>query len=260
MKLKKYLRILIILLLSGVLVFSSFQLVSYYLEGLKQDQIQEEVVKHVPIQSLVEEINTPKEETTEKKETPQISWQEMKKINPDIKGFIYVPNTRIQYPVVHRYNDNDYYLRRTVLHQYNVGGSIFIDGLNPNGDLSDPFTTFYGHRMLNGSMFADIAKFSNSTFLKNNPYFYYFTEKGNYKIEIIRYDSVDVYNQIYNRNLTIHGKENANQYLKRLKDPITSSGITVNDSDKLVLLSTCRESSGDGRLTLLGRVVEVSGN
>lgn len=253
---KNWLRRILFVFFLCIFLYSGYNLITYYLEGTKQDTIQQEISQYVPTDKIIEHIEKPKEEE-HIEVAPTVNWEELKKRNKEIVGYIYIPYTRIRYPVVHRYNDNDYYLRRTVDEEYNVGGSIFVDGKNKHGDLTDQITTLYGHNMLNGSMFADIKRFNSYDFMKSNPYFYYFTEKGNYKIEIIRYDTVDVYNKIYQRDLLNLGKENVTTYLSRLNSNFVGLGVEVLNQDKLVLLSTCRDAEGDRRLTLLGKVIEI---
>ena len=55
--------------------------------------------------------------------------------------------------------DNETYLHRTYEKNYNFAGTIFVDYEN-KGDFSDCNTIVYGHNMKNGSMFAQLKKFT----------------------------------------------------------------------------------------------------
>ncbi len=74
-------------------------------------------------------------------------------------GWIYVEAVPdINYPIVHG-KDNETYLHRTYEKNYNFAGTIFVDYEN-KGDFSDCNTIVYGHNMKNGSMFAQLKKFT----------------------------------------------------------------------------------------------------
>lgn len=74
-------------------------------------------------------------------------------MNPDFIGWIYIPNTRISYPVV-RSHDNIEYTYTMFNGERNAAGTIFSDCRT-----AYPFiqhTILYGHNMKNGTMFKDI--------------------------------------------------------------------------------------------------------
>lgn len=75
-------------------------------------------------------------------------WGSLKAINPDIVGWIYVPDCAISYPVVQGSN-NSYYLDHTIYKGYNYMGSAFLD-CNTNSDFSDDNNIIYGHSVQGG--------------------------------------------------------------------------------------------------------------
>ena len=82
----------------------------------------------------------------------EIDFASLQAENPDVVGWIYSPDTVINYPVM-KGETNDTYLHTMLNGQYNSSGSIFMDYRN-NPDLSDYVTILYGHHMKNGSMFV----------------------------------------------------------------------------------------------------------
>ena len=100
-------------------------------------------------------------------------------------GWIYVEAVPdINYPIVHG-KDNETYLHRTYEKNYNFAGTIFVDYEN-KGDFSDCNTIVYGHNMKNGSMFAQLKKFTqDEETYKKSKYFWIFTPEKNYRYEII---------------------------------------------------------------------------
>lgn len=75
--------------------------------------------------------------------------------NSDTVGWIKIPGTQVNYPIMYS-PDNNYYLKRTPEKVSSVYGSIFLDQQS-NGSWG-VFNLLHGHNMNNGSMFADIAK------------------------------------------------------------------------------------------------------
>ena len=89
-----------------------------------------------------------------------VDWDALRAINPDVVGWIYVPGTKVNYPIMHS-GDDETYLTRDFYG--NEGGwwmadygAVFLSGGN-RPDFTDTNNIVYGHNLLNGSMFADIA-------------------------------------------------------------------------------------------------------
>lgn len=90
-------------------------------------------------------------------------------LNPDYVGWISVPNTKVDYPVV-RGTDNSFYLSHNFYKEEDKLGSIFMDYRNVGMGL-DNHTILYGHYSSYGHMFTELEKFLSEDFLLNNPTF-----------------------------------------------------------------------------------------
>ena len=85
-------------------------------------------------------------------------------MNPDFAAWIYIPNTRISYPVV-KSHDNIEYTFKMFNGEKNAAGTIFSDCR-----IAYPFiqrTILYGHNMKNGTMFKDL--YTMETHLQDYP-------------------------------------------------------------------------------------------
>jgi len=113
------------------------------------------------------------------------------KVNPDVKGWIYLEALGITYPVV-KGETNDDYLYTSVKGTANSGGSIFMDYRNSD-DFLDPHTLIYGHNMKDGSMFGKLKKLYDQKFVDewDAPLcFWIITPEGKYRFDIFSIHTV----------------------------------------------------------------------
>lgn len=95
----------------------------------------------------------------ETKYDEKINWSKLTQVNEDIIGWIEIPNTNINYPILK--DENLYYLTHNFEGKSNKNGSIFIR--NDNID-HDQEITLYGHNMKNGTMFSQLSNYMNKDF------------------------------------------------------------------------------------------------
>ena len=118
-----------------------------------------------------------------KKKGKQINWKKLKKMNSDVVGWIYIPNTEIDYPIVQG-GDNEEYLHKTFQGNYNASGAIFLD-YKCKKNFTSGNNVLYGHHMRNGSMFAGLTKFRNQSYVKKHPYAYIYTPNRTIRLKLL---------------------------------------------------------------------------
>lgn len=85
-----------------------------------------------------------------------VDFEALAKVNPDVKAWIYIKGTGINYPIVQA-ADNTTYLHRTFEGKDSFIGAIFLDaGCEP--DFSSENSIVYGHNLKNGQMFGMLKK------------------------------------------------------------------------------------------------------
>lgn len=85
--------------------------------------------------------------------------------NSECIGWLCIPDTAIDYPVMHTPKNPQKYLRRNFYGEYSQSGVPFLDyrcSLD-SGDL-----LIYGHNMKNGTMFSDLRKYLDADFLSSH--------------------------------------------------------------------------------------------
>lgn len=113
----------------------------------------------------------------------QVDWDALRAINPDVVGWIYIPGTVVNYPIVHTDND-ERYLTYDFNGQQGFGatfGTIFLSAANA-ADFSDANNIVYGHHLNNGSMFACLADFQDAAQFNAHRTVYLLTPQGNYRL------------------------------------------------------------------------------
>jgi len=173
--------------------------------------------------------------------------------NKDVTGWIYCPDTVVNYPVVQG-KDNNKYLRRDLDGKYLVSGTIFAD--YRNGALGEDCNyIIYGHNMKNGTMFNSLAKYKKQAFFDKHPIMYYLTPNGNYKLELFAGLVVKRDDKIYNLNLD---KEEFSKLLDDYQAKSTfKSDVKLENNDTVVTLSTCSYEFDNARYIVIARLVPV---
>lgn len=120
--------------------------------------------------------------------------KELEALNPDVRGWLTIDGTHIDYPLVQGEFDYEY-LNKDVYGKYVLSGSIFMSTTNAK-DFSDPYTLVYGHHLDNGSMFGDIDKYMDEDFFDKNTTGTLYTPDSTYRIDLFACISADAYDQM----------------------------------------------------------------
>lgn len=175
-------------------------------------------------------------------------------VNPDVIGWIRIPDSNIDYPIVQG-QDNDYYLKHTWDGIANSVGSIFMEHRN-NGDFTDYNTILYGHNMNDGSMFANIKRYNTAWYWERHPYVYIATEAGVFRYEVFSSYESSVEGPAY--GLSFHQqKTKANFLITALEKTVADLGIRPDMTDRILTLSTCSGMGYGNRWVLHARLKMV---
>jgi len=171
----------------------------------------------------------------------------------DAVAWIRINGTSVNYPIMHR-SDNEYYLTRRPDGKASRSGSIFIDYRNAP-DFSDQNTFIYGHRMRSGAMFGMLKDYASQSFYEKHQTVSIFTPKGNYSAVLF---AGYVFNQIKEETppMKFADAEALANYVRDAKRrSMFKSDIEVNFGDRLVTLCTCEYSYNEARLLVVGKLV-----
>ena len=183
-----------------------------------------------------------------------VDFDTLRETCPDIKAWLYSPDTKIDYPVVQS-KDNSYYLHRFMDGSYNPSGTLFID-YRCLGDFSGHNTIIYGHHMGDGSMLASIVEYKDQAYYDEHPVMYLNTPEGNYRLEVVCgfitwYDS-RVYKYMFESRTEF---EDWFTLMRSYSD--FTCDVEVGIDDRLVTLSTCTYEYDNARYVLMAKLVPL---
>lgn len=178
--------------------------------------------------------------------------KDLKKLNLDVKAWIQVPKTNIDYPVVQGQDDMEY-INKNVYGEFELSGAIFLSCLNKD-DFSDPYNLVYGHNMKNGGMFADVADFTNKEYFETHQKGKLYLTDATRKIRFFACMKVTAADaKIYHPDG--YRKENLKDLLDYIQaNAVQYRDVNVADENSLIALSTCSEAETNGRVVLIGKL------
>lgn len=176
---------------------------------------------------------------------PIVDFATLAQTNPDVVGWIYVPGTAINYPVVQTDN-NTKYLSTLFDGTANPVGSIFLDCDDTAPGMVDQQTTLYGHHMRDNSMFHFIADSADQSVFDGIEYAFYVTRDGAYKFKPLLTKVVeDSYRKA--RTPNFEGGDGLKTYLSEMIDGASAVASDAESraakADKVLTLITCSPSA-----------------
>lgn len=163
--------------------------------------------------------------------------------NQNVKGWITIPGTAIDYPILQNTDDNEYYLHRDLTGKKLYSGSIFLDTNSQIDGLG--IISIYGHHMKAGyrygTMFRDLTKFQSSQFLQNHQIIKIYTSDT-----IYHYTPVLCVSTKADSSLRIQPdtQEDLRNYFNQ------KYRLNIKAADKVLVLITCAYNTDNARTYL----------
>ena len=263
-------------------VWLIWYLVSLYLNRSQTDELQEKYVSVTPVTPIQDPDSqaptaapepTPEPNLFGGREYPDLTGLDvpalnpdfagLQEINPDVYAWLYIPDTSINYPVVQRAGDADYYLRRDINGNDSTAGTLFTQYYN-HTDWTDNLTVIYGHNMHDGSMFATLHNFEDSVFFEEHPYIYLYTPEYTLVYQVFAaYSFPDTHLLL---NYTMNDHDSFAFYLDQVMSQ-DGLGININRDmevtadDRVLTLSTCvSRSMGEYRYLVQAKLYAAGKN
>jgi sortase B len=246
-------------------VFSLYKVFSYFYESHQNNRLYTTIREEYVVQSEIEdertvgniqlEVSIEETDETIEIQTPVIREQFLPilELNNEVVGWITVPNTKVDYPVV-KAADNEFYLHRNIEGQRSEAGTIFMDFRN-SGDGNDRHTILYGHNMRDGSMFQGIMKYKDRDFFQKNAMIRFATLFAEEEWEVFSSYVTDT--DFYYLVTSFRSKRDYLNFLNELK--VRSSfdrDLELTEYDQILTLSTCSYEFEGARFVVHARKVK----
>ena len=233
----------------------------YFYEELQQERAKEELVEEVKKTTLADieaaeftgitdgvEPDIPDDIATGDSENP-IDFEKLQSYNDELYAWIYIPDTRIDYPVAQHDGEDDYYLKRNMYGEPEFAGCIYTEKCNSK-DFTDPNTVLYGHNMRNGSMFQNLHLFREEEFFEENQYIYVYTLRHRLTYHVFaayEYDDRHIMNSFDFSDEEVFEEYIESIFHVRSMNANIREDENVTKDDKILTLSTCVGGNPDAR-------------
>ncbi len=244
------------------------QLASIYASALQQTQGEQ------PTQS----VGTGTQPGETQAPTISPSLQPLYDMNPDLVGWLNMPDIKVSYPVVQSPNRDHFYLDHQFDGQENMAGCPYVPN---NCDVFKPSdnVVIYGHNLKTGAMFRRLTRYDEKSYWKEHQTFQFSTlyETHTYQIFAVFKTAGTSFKEDgspwgypYHLKSDFETEEEFNQFIADVKGAafkgknaykgasFYDTGITPVYGDKLLCLSTCEYTVKDPNGTTNGRFVVMA--
>lgn len=181
--------------------------------------------------------------------------------NPDCIAWIQIEGTAVDYPVMYRPQEKNYYLHRDFYGNYAASGTLYLS------EICDPETSdnqiIYGHHMNSGTMFAALDQYKSREFYEEHPIITYRTLHGDEEYEIIAAFALPVGTGTDFSYYAFSDAESAAEYgayVSECKErSYYDTGKTAEYGERLLTLSTCEYSHKNGRMVVVAKLLRKGG-
>lgn len=183
-----------------------------------------------------------------------VNINELKRINPDVKGWISVNGTNIQYPFVQT-KDNSFYLNHSFDKSLNKMGWVFLDYRN-RLDGYDKNLILYAHNSRTGKMFGSLPKILTNGWLNNPNNHIIKTSIGN---KSSLWQVFSIYHIVKTDDYlktSFYESEEFNSFINMIKNrSVHNFNVDLNTNDTILTLSTCYINNNE-RLVLHAKLIK----
>lgn len=208
------------------------------------------VLTQTPAESIANETQNNEGEPSETEPEPIFT----RNLNPlfeknnDCIGWICIPHTAVDYPVMHTPQDSQKYLRKNFDCEYSSSGVPFLQG---NNTLDSDNLIIYGHNMKNGTMFSDITNYGEKSFCDEHPTIEFETGYGLKLYTVFAVVQVKNNDEWYRFTISANATDYENKITEIQEAALYTTDIIPQYGQQLLTLSTCYGNNKSDRLIVI---------
>ena len=178
--------------------------------------------------------------------------------NSDLVGWISIPGTRIDYPVMQTKDTPNFYLKHAFDKSYSSYGVPYMQE-NCDVGISDNLV-LYGHHMNNGSMFSDLCKYESEDFYREHNVI-----RSDTLASFVEYEVIAAFKTIasleegfkYYHFVNAESAGAFDGFIAECKAlALYETSVSAEYGDQLITLSTCEYSRTNGRMVVVAKLLE----
>jgi len=188
----------------------------------------------------------------------EMGLEELATVNADVRGWLTINDTHIDYPLVQG-EDDAKYLNRNVMGEFSLAGAVFLCSQNAP-DFTDPYNVIYGHHIEGGAMFSDVLEFREADYFETHAWGTLWRSGDEaFRIQIFACMEVDAFDELVYQDPHGVGAE----ALPALAESILSRSVQTREvpvtrEDRIIALSTCEDAESFDRVVLFGKLIPMT--
>lgn len=181
--------------------------------------------------------------------------------NSDMAGWLQIPDTVIDYPIMWTPENEEFYLRKGFDGSRNRNGCLILD----TDSCVDPLTTnliIHGHNMRSGTMFGTLTDYESEEFFQEHRKIILYTKECQRNYEVIAVFRSQVYKKTqkvfkFYQFFQADTQEEFDDFYNNIMElSIYDTGVTAEFGDRFITLSTCSKHVEQGRFVVVAKEVE----
>lgn len=191
-----------------------------------------------------------RESTGKENGVQMVDLSALQALYPDVRGWLTIPGTNIDYPVLQSGEENpEYYLKRNYQGDWDANGSLFLQW---NCSAEDgPNRIIYGHNMNSGAMFGNLDQYEDAEFWAAHRNVFFQTEKGMEEYTVVSVLKTDI-NKFPFTKVDFPDETSLQEYVELAKSQeVFETGGNVEKCHSVLTLVTCAYEWNGARTVLI---------
>ena len=233
---------------AGVFLISAFMLIQYFVGASREQGEFDQLAAAVRPSAAASSGAQPDGQ----EQTGGVELDALFEQNSDLFGWITIPDTAVDYPVMHTPDVPQKYLRRNFYGEYSLSGVPFLEA-TCTSDSSNLIV--YGHNMKSGIMFHDLENYLDAAYCAAHPTISLTTAEGETLYDVVAALHFQVTEQTVAAYYAVpQTKEAFDAYVEALRAASAYEVyMDVEWGSQLLTLSTCDNITDDGRILVIAR-------